>query len=99
MNEPTNQINPPQEEKTSKKKIATVITLGIVFGFLIILFAITIILINLIPVADKWNWLITEASIANWILLIGVGLLEFFFALTMSVYIWKKGRNYLLKHI
>ncbi len=87
------------EEKSKKEKVATVLTFGIIIGFLIILFAITIIIINLIPAADKLNWLLTEATIGNWILLIGAGLLEFFLALTICIYIWKKGRNYLLTHI
>ncbi|MHA1650111.1 MAG: hypothetical protein ACTSYB_07945 [Candidatus Helarchaeota archaeon] len=99
MEEPEIISGQESESKSKKVNIATVLTLGIIVGFLLILFAITIIFVNLIPVPDKLNWLLTEATIGNWILLIGTGLLEFFFALTASIYIWKKGRNYLLKHI
>ena len=92
---------PEQESKPKKPKetAATIITIGIVIGFLIILFAVTIILINLIPIEDKLQWLLEEATIGNWILLVGAGLLEFFFALTVSIYIWKKGRSYLVERI
>lgn len=84
---------------TAKKNLATMLTVGIIIGFLVMLFALTIILIDLIPFDDKLNWLFNTATIGNWILLVGTGMIEFFFALTISVYIWKKGRNYLLKRI
>ena len=85
--------------KSAKDNLATVLTIGIIIGFLIIVFAVTWIIIDIIPIPAKWLWLLNDATIGNWILLIGVGLLEFFFALTASIYIWKKGRNYLLERI
>ena len=85
--------------ESTKKRMATILTVGIIIGLLIIIFAVTIIIINSIPVSDKLNWLLTQATIGNWVLLVGIGLIEFFFALTLSIYIWKKGRNYLLKRI
>ncbi|TFG05549.1 MAG: hypothetical protein EU536_01545 [Promethearchaeota archaeon] len=99
MEEPEVISSPISEKNPTKKNIATLITLGIIFGFLVVIFAITIILINLIPVPDKLSWLLTNATFGNWLLLIGTGLLEFFFALTASIYIWKRGRNYLMTHI
>lgn len=85
--------------EVTKKRMATILTIGIIIGLLVIIFAVTIIIINLIPGEQKWVWLITTATIGNWILLVGIGLVEFFFALTLSIYIWKKGRNYLLKRV
>ena len=83
----------------SKKTVASILTIGIIFGFLFILFAVIIILINLIPVDNKLLWLLTEATVGNWILLVGTGLLIFFFALVICIYIWKKGRGWLLARI
>jgi uncharacterized BrkB/YihY/UPF0761 family membrane protein len=83
----------------SKKVIASGLTIGIIFGFLFILFAVIIILVNLIPGENKLTWLLTEATLGNWILLVGVGLLLFFFALVICIYIWKKGRGWLLARI
>ena len=85
--------------ESAKTGLASVITIGIIIGFLAVVFAATWILIDLVPIPEKLTWLLTEATIGNWILLIGVGLIEFFFALTASIYIWKKGRNYLLERI
>jgi hypothetical protein len=42
---------------------------------------------------------LTEATVGNWVLLVGVGLLLFFFALVVCAYIWKKGRGWLLAKI
>jgi hypothetical protein len=91
----------PQVKKETKPKenLASILSIGIILGFLFILFAIIIILINLIPGENKLTWLLTEATFGNWILLVGVGLLVFFFALSVSIYIWKKGRGFLLKRI
>jgi hypothetical protein len=90
-----------QQKKESKPKesLASILAIGIIIGFLVILFAIIAIIIQLIPSPDKWTWLLTEATMGNWILLIGTGLLLFFFALVISIYIWKKGREFLLKRI
>jgi sterol desaturase/sphingolipid hydroxylase (fatty acid hydroxylase superfamily) len=99
MDEPEIASSQESEGKKTRKNIATVLTIGIILGFLIILFAVTIIIINLFPMEDKWNWFLYEASYGIRVLLVGIGLLEFFFALTASIYIWKKGRNYLLNHL
>ncbi|MDD1776592.1 MAG: hypothetical protein LUQ65_00360 [Candidatus Helarchaeota archaeon] len=88
-----------KKEAKPKENLASILALGIIFGFLFILFAIIIILINLIPGDNKLLWLLTEATIGNWILLVGAGLLVFFFALVVSIYIWKKGRGFLLERI
>ena len=88
-----------KKERKPKENLASILAIGIILGFLFILFAIIIIIINLIPGPDKLEWLLTEATLGNWILLVGVGLLIFFFALVVSIYIWKKGRSFLLKRI
>jgi len=94
------EINQGQElTPKSKKNLATILSMGIIIGFLVILFAVTIIIINFFPMENKWTWFLYEASIGTRILLIGAGLVEFFFALTVCIYIWKKGQNYLMKHI
>ena len=92
-------ISSQRSASKPKKNLATILTIGIIIVFLVILFAVTLIIINLFPMADKWNWFLYDATIGARILLIGVGLLEFFFALTACIYIWKKGRNYILNHI
>ncbi|MHA1278032.1 MAG: hypothetical protein ACTSQI_01590 [Candidatus Helarchaeota archaeon] len=99
MEEPALGSSQELEGKKTKKNLAIVLTIGIIIGFLVILFAITIIIVNLFPMENKWNWFLYEASYGTKVLLVGVGLLEFFFALTASIYIWKKGKNYLLHHI
>ena len=58
--------------KSAKDNLATVITIGIIVGFLIIVFAVTWIIIDIIPIPDKWEWLLTDATIGNWILLVFV---------------------------
>jgi uncharacterized BrkB/YihY/UPF0761 family membrane protein len=88
-----------QAESKSKENLASILAIGIVLGFLIILFAVIVIIINLLPGEDKLVWLFTEATYGTWILLVGSGLLIFFFALTVSIWIWKKGRGFLLKRI
>jgi len=104
--EPEITIQPPKANKQdleskSKKIIASILTIGIIFGFLFILFAVIIILINLIPGNNKLQWLLSPngATLGNWVLLIGTGLLIFFFALVACIYIWKKGRGWLLARI
>lgn len=105
MDEPgilTNENRSASQEKKEanpKDNLASILAIGIIIGFLIVLFAIVAIIINLIPSTDKWVWLLTQATVGNWILLVGIGLLLFFFALVVSIYIWKKGRNFLLKRI
>ena len=88
-----------QGESKSKENLASILSIGIVLGFLIILFAIIVIIINLLPGEDKLLWLFTEATYGSWLLIVGGGLLIFFFALTISIWIWKKGRGFLLKKI
>lgn len=88
-----------KKETKSKENLASILLLVFIIGFLIILFAMVVIFINLIPGEDKLAWLLTEATVGNWILLVGVGLLLFFFALVGSIYIWKRGRGFLLKRI
>ena len=99
MEEPETLSGQESEAKSAKKGIATVLTLGIIAGFLIILFAVTIMVINIIPGENKLAWLLAEATIGNWILLVGAGLIEFFLALVLCIYIWKRGRNFLIKYI
>ena len=104
MEEPERYSEPPRAKQQdigskSKKTIASILCIGIIFGFLFILFAVIIIIINLIPAPNKLNWLLTEATVGNWVLLVGVGLLLFFFALVVCAYIWKKGRGWLLARI
>ena len=86
-------------EKSKKTTVATVLTVGIIFGFLIFLFAAIVIIINFIPGPDKLDWLLNEATLGNWILLVGSGLLIFFISLTISIYIWKRGRDYFIDHL
>jgi uncharacterized integral membrane protein len=81
-------------EKKSKKVMANILTCGLIIGFLIIIFAVAIIVINLIPYPDKWDWFLTVATLGNQILLVGTGLLIFFLAITVCIYIWNKGRPY-----
>jgi len=88
-----------KKEKKPKENLASILAIVFMFGFLIMLFAIIVILINLIPGENKLLWLLTEATSGNWILLVGVGLFVFFFALVGSIYIWKKGRVFILKRI
>jgi uncharacterized BrkB/YihY/UPF0761 family membrane protein len=88
-----------KKETKPKENLASILAIGIILGFLFILFAVIVILINLIPGDNKLLWLLTEATLGNWILLVGVGLLVFFFALVVSIYIWKKGRGFLLQRI
>lgn len=99
MEEPEVISRQGSEQKPAKKTIATILILAIIAGILIILFAINWSLIDLLPGVDKWNWFLYETTWGIRILISGAALLEFFFVLTLSIYIWKRGRNYLMKHI
>ncbi|HUY00503.1 MAG TPA: hypothetical protein VMV49_13165 [Candidatus Deferrimicrobium sp.] len=92
-------IGDDSSEKKSKKLMASVLTSGLIIGFLIVLFAVVIIVINLFPYPDKWEWFLTLAPLGNKILLIGTGLLIFFLSLTVCIYIWNKGRPYFQKRL
>ena len=96
MEEPGNVPTQGSKEYPFKVTLATVL---IIVGLLVILFAATIILINLIPYDNKLDWYLYTAPWSNKVLLVGAGLLEFFFVLTLCIYIWKKGRNFLNKHL
>ncbi len=93
--------------KPVKKNMATILTLGIIIGVLIIIFAVNIILINYLPGENKWTWFWAPETLAVpeemiygvRVLIAGVVAIEFFFVLTLCIYIWKRGRNYLMKHI
>jgi len=94
--------------KPVKKNLATILTIGIIIGVLIIIFAVNVILINYyLPGDNKWTWYWTpETLIPAQEMIYGVRILiaggvaiEFFFVLTLCIYIWKRGRNYLMRHI
>ncbi|MFX1297136.1 MAG: hypothetical protein ACFFD2_20070 [Promethearchaeota archaeon] len=90
---------PEGDEEKAKQRMADILTLGIIFGFIILIFALTIVIIDLIPGENKLDNFLTYATWGNWVLAIGAVLLGGFLVATASIFIWRKGRKYLKERI
>ncbi|MHA1271377.1 MAG: hypothetical protein ACTSPY_16405 [Candidatus Helarchaeota archaeon] len=94
----------------NRKKIITILTFMVVFIFLGIFFGLIYSLIEMIPIPagfeTKWIWYLSNPFYVQgscpWglkILIFGALMGYVFIGLTISIYIWKKGKNQFYKWI